>query len=127
LYRYELLTTSPIVIAHTHKISQQLHDDEPGIVGTTPPAKMQQGVNLAADAQVLNGSGSGTNLDGLSTLASPLSIPGTYTLANDKLGYEAAYMRAHGYLPSFIVINPLDAYPPARAKRVNAHRSILVG
>lgn len=105
-YQFELKQTSPIVLAHTAKFSQQLVDDTV-VLSNFAPAKMRQQIALLSDAQVLNGSGSGTNLDGLFTQATVGGVGG-YMIANDKVSYGVAAMRAAGYSPSFIVANPLD-------------------
>lgn len=105
-YQFELKQTSPIVLAHIAKFSQQLIDDTV-VLSSFAPGKMRQQIALLSDAQILNGSGSGTNLDGLFTQATVGGVGG-YTIANDKVGYAVAAMRAAGYSPSFIVANPLD-------------------
>lgn len=71
---YELLTAPVITIAHWIKASKQVLDDFKAL-GSMIDAKLRYGLKIVEDAQLLKGSGSGNNLNGIYTQATAYSAP----------------------------------------------------
>lgn len=75
--------TAPVrTLAHLAKLTRQAVDDAPRLAGEVD-SEMRYGLNLVEEAQLLNGSGTGQNLNGIVTqataYAAPITIPGTPT------------------------------------------------
>lgn len=67
--------TAPVrVIAHLAKLTRQAMDDAPRLIAEVD-AEMRYGLALVEEAQLLNGNGTGQNLSGIMTQATPYVAP----------------------------------------------------
>lgn len=67
--------TAPVrTIAHLAKLTRQAMDDAPRLVAEVD-SEMRYGLALVEDAQILNGSGTGQNLNGIVTQATAYAAP----------------------------------------------------
>lgn len=76
--------TAPVrTIAHLAKLTRQAMDDAPRLVGEVD-TEMRYGLGLVEEAQILNGNGTGQNLNGIVTQATaytaPITIAGATSL-----------------------------------------------
>jgi len=79
---FELIQQAVVTIAHYLKASKQILDDAPALQSFID-FRLRYGLALVEEAQLLKGSGTGNNLDGIYTLATaysaPIDPPGTET------------------------------------------------
>ena len=67
--------TAPVrTIAHLAKLTRQAMDDAPRLVAEVD-SEMRYGLALVEEAQILNGSGTGQNLNGIVTQATAYAAP----------------------------------------------------
>jgi HK97 family phage major capsid protein len=102
--------TAPVrVIAHLAKLTRQAMDDAPRLVGEVD-AEMRYGLGLVEEAQILNGNGTGQNLSGIMTQATPYVAPfvisGATSLDMLRLAMLQAAMAL--YPADGIVLSQLD-------------------
>ena len=108
-YAWELRDLPIRTIAHWTKASVQVLSDAPqlrSIIDT----ELRYGLALAEDAQLLNGDGTGANLNGLVTNATAYADP--LTLASptmiDTVGTGMLQVTLADYMPNGIVMHPSD-------------------
>lgn len=104
------LYTSPVrTLAHIFKISRQMLDDAPGIASTIN-AEGTYGLKLVEENQLLNGNGTGQNLNGIVPQASafaPAFNPSDET-AIDRIRLALLQAFLAEYPSSGIVLHPTD-------------------
>ena len=71
---FDLLTQSVVTIAHWVKASKQILDDAP-MLASYIDGRLRYGLEYVEEGQLLNGSGSGGNLNGIYTQATAYSAP----------------------------------------------------
>lgn len=107
--KFDTVTTSPKVIAHWMKASRQILSDAP-MLQSFINSRLTYGLKFKEEDQLLNGDGTGQNLEGLLKVAKAFVDPtgGTATTAIDRI--RAALLQAElAELPSSgIVLNPID-------------------
>ncbi len=99
-------------IAHWMIASRQILDDVPAL-GSIIDSELRYGLADVEDAQLLNGSGVGTDLTGVYTTASAYAAPFIPSSAGnltkvDVLLLAIAQVEAAGYEADGFVLNPLD-------------------
>lgn len=77
-YEWTNATAAVRVIAHLAKLTRQAMDDAPRLVGEVD-TEMRYGLGLVEEAQILNGNGTGQNLNGIVTQATAYAAPITVT------------------------------------------------
>ncbi|QVW29545.1 major capsid protein [Stenotrophomonas phage BUCT603] len=107
--KFDTVTTSPKVIAHWMKASRQILSDAP-MLQSFINSRLTYGLKFKEEDQLLNGDGTGQNLEGLLKVASAFVDPtgGKAETAIDRI--RAALLQAElAELPSSgIVLNPID-------------------
>lgn len=108
-FRLELVTTQARVIAHTFKVSRQAMSDVDGLRSMIDLEGVY-GLDLAEEAQLLSGDGTGQNLLGLIPQATPYAAPHAVAALQQVDIVRLAVLQASlALLPaSGIVINPID-------------------
>jgi HK97 family phage major capsid protein len=81
-------------------------------------------LNLDLDAQILNGNGIGTNLNGINTIATTFaagSFAGTVINANnyDVVKVAATQVISANFMPNYLLINPIDKASMELSKSVD--------
>jgi len=98
-------------IAHFVKISKQMLADVPA-VETSINQRLVYYVLLFEDKEILYGDNSAGHLNGIVTQATtyvaPPSIAAAVTTAMDAIAAAIAQCTANGYLPTAVVLNPVD-------------------
>ncbi|MXP43693.1 phage major capsid protein [Allopontixanthobacter sediminis] len=108
-YTWELANLPMRTIAHWTKASVQVLDDAPQL-SSIIDGELRYGLALAEDLQLLNGSGSGANLNGLitnSTTYDPEFAPSGENMI-DKIGLAILQVGLAEFLANGIVIHPTD-------------------
>jgi HK97 family phage major capsid protein len=109
-YVWELVSTPVRVIAHLAKISRQAMDDHRQLQGEVEQ-EMRYGLMFAEENQLLNGDGTGQNIDGLianaTAYAAPFDPAGTET-AIDILRLALLQAELALYASDGIVLNSAD-------------------
>lgn len=108
-YGFTMQTVTPKVIAHWVPASRQILEDAPqlrGIIDT----ELLYGLALKEDAQLLAGDGTGENLSGLITNATPYSAPFAITGGTmiDQVGLGILQTTLADFTPTGIVMHPSD-------------------
>lgn len=108
-YAWELKTATVRVIAHLAKASKQILDDVPGMQAMID-GEMRYGVQLIEEAQILNGDGTGQNLNGIVTQATAYSAPITIASPTsiDMIRLAIAQLEVADMQPSAVILNPAD-------------------
>ena len=108
---FELVTEAVKTIAHLQDISLQMLDDV-GYIRTYIENRMMYGLKLVEEAQLLNGSGTGQNLEGLYTAATPYSQPAGAEVQNeqdlDKLRLALLQVELANAFATGIVLHPTN-------------------
>lgn len=102
--------TAPVrTIAHWMRASVQILADAPGLRSMIDQ-RLRYGLAYAEEQQLLNGSGSGQNLEGLITAATAYSAPGSLTAATpvDVVRLMILQVALAEYPANGIVMNPID-------------------
>ncbi len=102
--------TAPVrTIAHWMRASVQILADAPGLRSMIDQ-RLRYGLAYVEEQQLLNGSGSGQNLEGLVTAATAYSAPGSLTAATpvDVLRLMILQVALAEYPANGIVLNPID-------------------
>lgn len=112
--------TAPVqVLATTMRISKQLLDDLPALVGYIA-VRTPQKLRLVKEQAVLYGSGTGAEIEGIATVASAFADPSGIVVATpneyDVLGAAILQAQVAEYFPTGIVIHPQDEYKMLHAK-----------
>ncbi|NML88751.1 phage major capsid protein [Sphingobium sp. TB-6] len=102
--------TSPVrKIAHWFRMSSEILADAPGLRSVIDQ-RLRYGLAFKEEAQLLNGSGTGTNLTGLVTAATAYSAPASLASANmlDTIRLGILQVVLAEYPANGIVLNPID-------------------
>lgn len=103
--------SAPVVtIAHWIHASRQVLADVP-MLQSYIDGRMRYGLKLVEEAQLLNGSGTGLNIDGIATQASAYSDPGvnpTGLNRIDILRLALLQVELANYAADAIIVNPTD-------------------
>jgi len=102
--------TAPVrTIAHWMRASVQILADAPGLRSIIDQ-RLRYGLAYAEEQQLLNGSGSGQNLEGLITAATAYSAPGSLTASTsvDVVRLMILQVALAEYPANGIVMNPID-------------------
>ena len=102
--------TAPVrTIAHLAKLTRQAMDDAPRLIAEVE-SEMRYGLALVEEAQILNGDGTGQNLNGIVTqataYAAPFTLAGATSIDMLRLGMLQAELAL--YPSDGIVLNPSD-------------------
>lgn len=108
--QFEEATATVRTIAHWFRVNVQTLADAPALRSIIDQ-RLRYGLNLAEEAQLLNGSGVGQNLLGLVTAATAYVAnfvpPATSTMIDTiRLGMLQVYLAE--YPPNGVVLNPID-------------------
>lgn len=121
-------TASVITIAHFIKCSRQVLADVPQLESYID-GRLRYGLKLKEEAQLLNGSGVGNNLNGLYTGASDYSNPGvTVDTENrmDRLRLAILQAELTGYYVDGLVLSPID-WTSIELLKTASDKNYLVG
>lgn len=102
--------TAPVrTIAHWMRASVQVLADAPGLRSMIDQ-RLRYGLAYVEEQQLLNGSGTGQNLEGLVTAATAYAAPGGLTAGQmiDTLRMGMLQVALAEYPPNGIVLNPID-------------------
>lgn len=107
--QFEDATANVRTIAHWMRTSVQILADAPGLRSIIDQ-RLRYGLAYAEEQQLLNGSGTGQNLLGLVTAATPYSAPGSLTATSqvDIIRLMILQAALAEYPPNGIVLNPID-------------------
>lgn len=104
-------TTVPVeTLAHLFDVSKQVLDDSPMLAGYINSRGMY-GLKLEEDDQLLNGSGANGNLSGLVTNQTTYAATQSPTIVTNNLDLlrdAITQLQVANYLPSAIILNPID-------------------
>ncbi|MDW9791898.1 phage major capsid protein [Sinorhizobium meliloti] len=108
--KFDIVTAPVATIAHWVLATKQILDDVP-MLQSYIDGRLRYGLAFVEEAQLLMGSGTGTNLNGIYTQASayaaPVQIPATVTKIDIiRLAMLQAFLAE--YPPNGIVLNPVD-------------------
>src|SRR5262245_22281978 len=107
---YEDKTSPCVTIAHWAQFSRQLADDLPALESQIE-SRLLFGLALAEDEQILNGTGTNGQLEGLLKLAVPttgVTAPVAPAALLAAVAKALAEIGAAGYQPTGVVLNPAD-------------------
>lgn len=108
---FEPVSRSVVTIAHWLQASKQILDDAPQLQSFID-ARLRYGLVLVEDVQLLKGSGTGGNLEGVFTVATAYAAPGGVTVTNetkiDRLRLALLQAELAGYPANGLVLNPID-------------------
>lgn len=108
-YAWTNATATVRTIAHLAKLTRQAMDDAPRLVAEVD-SEMRYGLGLVEEAQLLNGNGTGQNLNGIITQATayvaPITVPSPTRLDMLRLAMLQAALAL--YPADGIVLNPGD-------------------
>jgi HK97 family phage major capsid protein len=112
--------TAPVqTLATTMRISKQLLDDLPALVGYIA-ARAPQKMRLVKELACIYGSGTGGQLQGIAPIATPFAADATLILPTpnnyDVLGAAILQAQVAEYFPTGIVIHPVDEFLMLHAK-----------
>lgn len=114
-------TVAVETLAHSFDVSKQVLEDAPMLAGYINNEGMY-GLKLEEDDQLLNGSGANGNLSGLvanQTSYAATSSPTVVTNNLDLLRDAITQLQAANYIPSVIILNPVD-WAKIELQKVNA-------
>lgn len=107
--KFDLLTTPVVTIAHWVQASKQILDDAAQLRSYID-GRLRFGLQFVEEAQLLKGSGTGGNLQGIYTVATPYAAPfvlaGATMIDNLRLGLLQAALAE--YPATGMVLNPMD-------------------
>lgn len=108
-YQWELRNIPVRTIAHWVRATVQILDDAPQLQSTID-GELAYGLSIAEDQQLLTGDGTGENLNGLITNATPYAP--SFAPANenmiDKIGLGLLQVTLADYMPNGIAVHPSD-------------------
>lgn len=108
--KFDLVTAAVTTIAHWVLATKQILDDVPQLQSYID-GRLRYGLAFVEDNQILNGSGTGTDLNGLYTQATAFAAPVTIPTPVTKIDVIRLAM-LQSFLaelpPSGIVLNPID-------------------
>lgn len=107
--QYEEATAPVRTIAHWMRASVQILADAPGLRSIIDN-RLRYGLSYVEEAQLLNGSGSGQNLEGLVTAATAFAAPGGLVAGQmiDTVRMGMLQVALAEYPPNGVVLNPID-------------------
>lgn len=109
--KFDLVTESVRTIAHWVLATRQILSDVPQLQSYID-GRLLYGLAYVEDNQILNGAGTGTDLNGIYTQATAFASPLPGTLANvtqlDTLRLAILQAFLAEYMPDGIVLNPID-------------------
>lgn len=107
--QYEEATAPVRTIAHWMRASVQILADAPGLRSIIDN-RLRYGLSYVEEAQLLNGSGSGQNLEGLVTAATAFAAPGGLVAGQmiDTIRLGMLQVALAEYPPNGVVLNPID-------------------
>lgn len=107
--QYEDATAPVRTIAHWMRTSVQILADAPALRSIIDQ-RLRYGLAYVEEAQLLNGSGSGQNIEGLVTAATAYSAPGSLTAASplEVIRLMMLQVMLAEYPANGIVMNPID-------------------
>lgn len=110
--KFDIVTSSVTTIAHWVNATKQILSDVP-MLQSYIDGRLRYGLNLAEEAQLLTGGGTGTDLNGIYTQANAYSAPLVPTSAGDLTKVDVirlAMLQAvlAEFPASGIVLNPID-------------------
>ena len=106
------LVNEPVVtLAHFIPASVQVLDDSP-MLSSHINGRLMYGLKLKEETQLLSGTGSNHQLNGLITQATAYAAQSPDAVQNeiDKIRDAARQLAASEYEPDFVVLNPVDWY-----------------
>lgn len=107
---YELLNAPVVTIAHWIRASRQILSDAGQMAGLID-GRLRYGLELEVEDQLLNGSGTGNNIDGLINQATAYANPGV-TVQNetriDRIRLAMLQVALAEYQADGIILNPID-------------------
>lgn len=105
----ELVSTSAKVLAHTAKVSRQIMDDV-SMLRSYLDGRMTYGLKLKEEGQLLNGDGTGQNLNGIVPQATAFSAPFTPAASTmiDTMRLAMLQAALAEYPATAHVMNPID-------------------
>lgn len=107
---FDLKSASVVDIAHIMYASKQIVEDVPQLESYVN-GRMRYGLKLKEETQLLKGSGSGLNINGINTAASSYSNPGVNPQNEtelDRLRLAMLQVALAEYMADGIVLNPID-------------------
>jgi len=107
---FELASAPVATIAHWLPASKQVLADN-AMLASYIDARLQYGVKVREENQLLKGDGTGVNINGIFTQASAYALPGgatTPTTSLDKLRMALLQAELADYPADGIVLNPID-------------------
>lgn len=107
--KFELKNVPVRTIAHFMKASRQILDDAPQLRDMIDQ-ELRYGLALVEESQLINGDGTGQNLTGMATVATPYSAPITISSPNsiDMIGLAILQASLTNTPPDGIVIHTSD-------------------
>lgn len=113
---FELATAPVRTIAHWLRVSKQLMDDAPALAGYIQ-RRLDYGLRLRLEQQIVNGNGTTPNLSGLLDTGNftPYS-PGADETIFDAVNRAKYQVWSSDYVPDTVVLNPEDWGAAERAK-----------
>lgn len=111
-YGWTTATAAIRVIAHLAKITRQAADDAPRLMAEID-SEMRYGLDIVEEAQILNGNGTGQNLNGIIPQATVFALPAGATMPANATQLDvlrlAVLQNALAIAPADgIVLNPVD-------------------
>lgn len=105
---FELVSTPVRTIAHWLKISKQVMDDAPMLVSYID-GRLRYGVLLRQELQLINGNGTGTNLEGMLAAGNhTVFTPGASVAAIDNIRKAITAVNSADYMANAIILNPAE-------------------
>lgn len=108
--KFDIVTATVTTIAHWVLATRQILDDAP-MLRSYIDGRLRYGLRYAEELQLLNGDGTGTNLNGVYTQATAMSAnPGVVTFPNkfDVIRFAMLQASLAELPPSGIVLHPTD-------------------
>lgn len=106
---FEMVTAQVRTLAHWIPASKQVLDDA-SLLASLIDSQLRYGLADVEDAQLLNGSGTGADLNGIYTQATAFAAPFTIAAPNsiDVILAATAQLEAANYQPDALVMNGVD-------------------
>lgn len=104
-------------IAHWTRASVQILDDSPSLEAYINNL-LTYGVMAKLENELINGAGGTGKITGLKAQATPF-VPNSADTPVDRIGSAIAQMKASGWNPSVVLMNPLDWFDISKTKTGN--------
>lgn len=112
---FELVSAGVITVGHTISASQQILDDSQ-VLGQFLSNELLYGLKLEEEEEILIGDGTAGKLNGLVNQATAYSRGATNDSIIDSLAKAKLQLELSNYVPSGVVLNPVDFLTMATAK-----------